>query len=292
MSGNSTGNSPNALTWILGINVGIFIIQCFEVATKSYFLKDIFELSHENLSSGYIWTFATYSFLHSTAFMTSGGFLPWHIIGNMLGVFFIGRALIPVLGNTRFLQLYFASTILGGALWLLASIASGSGGVIGASGAALGLLMMFACLNPNQEIQILLWFVIPVRIKPKNLALIVLGLSIFAFLFLELLGSGNSRTAHSAHLGGMLGGWLFYKYIYSANVDIGLNFPSWLKPRRKNTKSASSRYKYRVDLNLSKPDLKREVDRILDKINSKGFGALSPEEKQTLDEARDILNRR
>jgi len=33
------------------------------------------------------------------------------------------------------------------------------------------------------------------------------------------------------------------------------------------------------------------VDRILDKINSKGFGALTPEEKRLLDDAREQLSR-
>jgi hypothetical protein len=37
--------------------------------------------------------------------------------------------------------------------------------------------------------------------------------------------------------------------------------------------------------------LKLEVDRILDKINSKGFGSLTPEERKTLDEARDMLSK-
>jgi hypothetical protein len=37
--------------------------------------------------------------------------------------------------------------------------------------------------------------------------------------------------------------------------------------------------------------LRAEVDRILDKINSEGFGALTAEEKRLLDEARDLLSR-
>jgi hypothetical protein len=42
----------------------------------------------------------------------------------------------------------------------------------------------------------------------------------------------------------------------------------------------------------SRADLKAAVDRILDKINSKGFGALTPEEKRLLDEAKDLLSKR
>jgi hypothetical protein len=33
------------------------------------------------------------------------------------------------------------------------------------------------------------------------------------------------------------------------------------------------------------------VDRILDKINSHGFSALTPEEKRILDDAKDMLSR-
>jgi hypothetical protein len=34
------------------------------------------------------------------------------------------------------------------------------------------------------------------------------------------------------------------------------------------------------------------VDRILDKINSGGFGSLSADERRILDEAKDLLSRR
>ena len=37
--------------------------------------------------------------------------------------------------------------------------------------------------------------------------------------------------------------------------------------------------------------LRAEVDRVLDKINSQGFGALTEEEKRLLDEAKDLLSR-
>jgi hypothetical protein len=48
---------------------------------------------------------------------------------------------------------------------------------------------------------------------------------------------------------------------------------------------------YQVNLG-SREDLRAEVDRILDKINSQGFGALTADEKRLLDEAKDLLSRR
>ena len=41
----------------------------------------------------------------------------------------------------------------------------------------------------------------------------------------------------------------------------------------------------------SREDIRAQVDRILDKINSQGFGALTPDEKRLLDEAKDLLSR-
>jgi hypothetical protein len=54
--------------------------------------------------------------------------------------------------------------------------------------------------------------------------------------------------------------------------------------RAKTTKSAAGPTR-------ATGDLRAQVDLILDKINSQGFGALTPEEKRILDEAKDLLSR-
>ena len=62
--------------------------------------------------------------------------------------------------------------------------------------------------------------------------------------------------------------------------------PKW----EKRAKATKTRTGNRFSINTRKDEnLKAEVDRILDKINSKGFGALSEEEKKTLDKAKDHL---
>ncbi len=99
--------------------------------------------------------------------------------------------------------------------------------------------------------------------------------------------------AHSAHLGGMLGGYLFYKLIYLRNPKSGRNdtfkIPNWLK--QNPSKPRATAYPYKVNIAPPK-DMKKEVDRILDKINSQGFGSLTAEEKKILDEAGDLLKKR
>ena len=53
----------------------------------------------------------------------------------------------------------------------------------------------------------------------------------------------------------------------------------WLRWKRKDAGAA----KLKVDL-APKPNLRHEVDRILDKINSQGFGSLTDAEKRRSEE--------
>lgn len=282
MSSGSDAQTKKTLTWIIGLNLVVFVLQ--NILNKDSF-SHLFAFTHDSLTNGFIWAPITYAFLHST----SG---PFHVLMNMLGVFFLGRMLLPVIGQKRFVQLYLGSAVVGGLLWYAVSFISGSGAVIGASGAVLGLLTMFACLSPDKEIQILLFFVIPVRVKPKYIVWISLFIGGVGMLFSEMARDG-SATAHSAHLGGMLGGYLFYKFIYLKNPhdtgDLNISIPKIF--RKPTSKTSAAGYRYNVNVPTRK-DLKNEVDRILDKINSSGFGALSTEEKRILDEAKDILRKR
>ncbi|MDQ8205185.1 rhomboid family intramembrane serine protease [Pelagicoccus sp. SDUM812003] len=281
--------AKKTLFWIIGINVGVFFLQnVLNAAGAPQFMGHYFAFSYDSLAKGFIWTPLTYSFLHGV-----GNWL--HIIGNMLGIFFIGRVILPVLGQKRFLQLYFASVLVGGLLWFALTFISGAGSVVGASAAVFGLLTFFACVYPDREIQMLLFFVLPIRVKPKVLAYVMLGISILGLLFQELFSTGGYRVAHSAHLGGMLTGYLFFKYVYTANPydnsgNLNLSLARFFK--KPSAKKSKTTFNYKVNVSSKQRDLKREVDRILDKINSKGFGSLDAEEKKTLDEARDLLRRR
>jgi hypothetical protein len=66
-----------------------------------------------------------------------------------------------------------------------------------------------------------------------------------------------------------------------------VELPRWLR----KTPRAARPPAYRVDPS-NRDGLRAEVDRILDKINSEGFSALTPDERQILDEAKDLLSRR
>lgn len=273
------------LKWILLGTIAVFVLQyIFAAWFRSDFFVEFFALSSSQLARGFVWTLVTYAFLHGP---------PLHIIGNMLVVFFIGRELVPLLGAKRFVHFYLGAALAGALAWLLVDLMTGSTGVvIGASASAFALLTLFACIYPNKPITLLLFFIIPLTIKPKYIAFILLAFSLFGLLFLEL-PPGGDNIAHSAHLGGMLAGWAFFHLIHSrpqkaSPASPGIDPPSWFKKKKGRTSADSTQFSVNIS---NRKVLQQEVDRILDKINSQGFGSLSEDEKRVLDRAKDLLNK-
>jgi membrane associated rhomboid family serine protease len=153
---------------------------------------------------GYIWQLFTYSLLHEGL---------WHLLGNMLAVWMVGSILEMEWGSRRFLELYFFS-VVGGALVTIAAAYGHVFGsspetlVLGASAGSLGLLMALAVTDGDREFTLLLAFIIPITMRVKYLvAIIVLG------VFVATLIPSGDRVANFAHVGGLLFGFLYAKYI-------------------------------------------------------------------------------
>lgn len=292
--GSEPASAPTTMvTKILVFTIGVFILQQVlnvffpERGNQgNFFLSEWFALSGENFRELKVWTVLSYGFLHSTQTF-------FHILGNMLGLFFIGRILEPVMGRQQFLTLYLGSMIIGG-LTYMAFHFGGSQLVVGASAAVFGILTLFCLLYPEQPITLLLFFVLPLTVKPKWVLRVSLGLTIGGLFFYELTDS--SQVAHSAHLGGIIAGVLYYRFVYFRGVSLfnrpragkaSVELPEWFKSRKR--RAATQKVSYTVNRSQSRDELQKEVDRILDKINASGFGSLSDSEKQTLDHAKDIL---
>ncbi len=279
--------TTSILAWLIcAIGAGFVVQMLFEVWLRVD-VSGLFELSVDGFRKGMVWTPLSYALMHST-----GNYL--HIIGNLIALFLFGREILPVLGGRRFLGL-FAGAVLGGAALWLATNWSYGGIVIGASAGVMAVIVVYACLNPNQPITFLLFFIVPVTLKPKWIALGLLAVDLMGFAFYEVLGNRSPLGfAHSAHLGGMLVGWLFYRYVHAREWRTPdraptVEMPGWFKRAKQTPATAAPAYKVNL---TNREDLRAEVDRILDKINSEGFGALTPDEKRVLDDAREALGRR
>ena len=127
------------------------------------------------------WTIVTSIFVH-------GGM--WHLIANMVTLFFFGRFLITLLGEKNFLITYFAGGILGGIFYLI--LGSPYIPAVGASGAVFALGGVLAAMRPKIKVLV---FPIP---APLPLWVAVIG----GFLILTIL----PQIAWQAHLGGLVYG--------------------------------------------------------------------------------------
>ncbi|MEO7599474.1 MAG: rhomboid family intramembrane serine protease [Opitutus sp.] len=282
-------NTTSAVTWLISAIVAVFVLQF--VFLRWFSLGDSLEnalaLTVSNLKAGRVWTVVTYSLLHST-----GNLL--HIVGNLLGLYFIGRVLEPLIGSRRFLWLFGAAVVSGAGLWLATHWQVSGGVAMGASAGVAGLFVVYACCYPNQPVTFLLFFILPVTLKPKYVAIAFLVMELIGFAFYEVMHTASpfgAGIAHSAHLGGILAGWIYFRYVHETNWRLrsadDVELPRWMKKKPKAVVPVVT------TLDLTKrEDLRAEVDRILDKINSSGFGSLTSDEKRLLDDAKDLLSRR
>ncbi len=277
-------NRTSVLVWLLcAVVAGFFLQVVFKTAFKSDAFDLVFQLSTRDILAWEAWRFLTYPLLHDNIL---------HVAFNSLTLYFLGRELHPYLGEKRLLGFIIGAAALGGLLWFAVNFHRDSV-VIGASAIAMAFLILFACFNPNREITFLFLF-FPVTIKPKYLAYIVLGIDVLGLLTGEIPGGRfDTGIAHSAHLGGALAAVLYFYFVHqrewrTPDRNPEMELPRWLK--RSKAAPETAQPKFRVNLS-NRADLRAEVDRILDKINSHGFASLTAEEKKLLDDAKDSLSR-
>ena len=131
--------------------------------------------------------FVTYAFLHA-------GIV--HLLVNMVTLVSLGLMVIPRIGQSRFLLLYFSSVLGGGGAFALLSDSIQP--MVGASGALFGLAGALAAWEYVDR------FTARLRLWP------VLRLVLFLIaLNLVLWWAMDGKLAWETHLGGFLAGWVF-----------------------------------------------------------------------------------
>jgi membrane associated rhomboid family serine protease len=167
-------------------------------------------LSLAGLQHGFVWQLLTYQFMH-------GGIM--HLLLNCWALFVFGRGVEWAVGKTRFVIMYLCGGIIGGLLQVLAAWLWPqyfNYPAVGASAGIFGVVASFAMLFPDQQLIMLLFYVIPVKLRAKSLLWIVLLITAAGISFpnsrLALWLGGN--VAHFAHLGGILTGLAFTRFYF------------------------------------------------------------------------------
>lgn len=292
----------NMLTRIIWVNVGGFLLL---LLSKLIMMPigglDLYEQFKQSLMIGadwkhnltHPWVFITHMFLHEDL---------WHLLRNMVGLYWFGRIVGDLLGDRRVLPMYLLSGLVGGLAFFAAANTVGQLGfgayALGASAAVLGILCVAGVTAPNYLIH--LFIIGDVRLKFIVLFFLVLDLTAVSS------GIGGNIGGSFGHLGGAAMGFLIAQQLSHGNdwtvpvnrVLDGITsfFGNLFSPKRPQPKTA-----YR------NPDLKKQpagrterraarrpadasgdlsyqeqLDAILDKIKLTGYDSLSASEKEFL----------
>jgi len=280
--------SGNMITRLIIINVAIFAVTALTNAFAPSFYQGTMvhwiALPGDPISLLLkFWTILTYMFVHSGLS---------HIFWNMLILYWFGRIVGDMIGDKHILPIYIVGGLAGAVAYILSYyflIGRVGTYMVGASAAIMALVIIAGRINPEKELRLIL--IGSVKIK----------FVILAFILLDLIfiGKDNNTGGHIAHIGGMVMGWFYYNQIgrgYDLEQRINAYF-DWLggifngdsSPRRKSP----LKVKYKSDKIRTMSDyrsgqsgsMQQEVDKILDKINKKGYDSLTDAEKETLYQA-------
>ncbi|MFD1316292.1 rhomboid family intramembrane serine protease [Namhaeicola litoreus] len=266
-------SSANVVMKMIYITAFIFLISLllntvsFFFNSHGNFLINWFALS-PNLDSflSKPWTILSYGFLHDGFF---------HIIFNLLVLYYFGTLFLDYFNSKTFLNYYFLGILVGGIVFLLSynflpALKSRNALLVGASAGVMSILIGLATLIPNYAMRFQ-WIGF---IKLKHVALFVVILDILQ------IPMGNAG-GHLAHLGGALTGFLLTQYFPEKKSQKSKNVFFSRKNKENNLKTV---YKSKKPVNstFKKSEDQQKIDHILDKISKSGYEALSKEEKQFL----------
>jgi membrane associated rhomboid family serine protease len=162
---------PIATYILLALNVAVFF-----GAASSVNARDQMVLFGPSVADGEYWRLITSGFLHIEIF---------HVIMNLLALFWLGRMIEPALGHARFVAIYLVS-LLTGSLGVL--ILSWDSPTLGASGAVYGLLGAAIVMARNRNIGLMQSGLLPILALNLGITFLIPNISI------------------GGHIGGLVGG--------------------------------------------------------------------------------------
>lgn len=292
--------SISAFQWFFWANIAVFIVQWGSAMNVQGDFMPGGGVSISALSKGDVWTPFTYMFVHGSV---------GHILLNMIMLWFCGKRVQELYGSRHFAMIYIFAGLLGAAFQILLSTYVARQPdvyLLGASASILGLLLAYAVAMPEEEIYLLVMFVIPVRFRLWSLAkfLLVFNLALGILGLVQALpdwlSGGGAPVAYLAHFGGAVAGWYYARTLGYGGQTRPIGLPpavpkvfrkssvDGFRPRRRVPVVELDQEAIRRDAARLDPvaDLMlHEVDPILDKINDFGFHSLTEDERRTLERA-------
>ncbi|MGY0040114.1 rhomboid family intramembrane serine protease [Pedobacter sp. NJ-S-72] len=266
--------SGNPVFFYIGINTIIYVaVALFGV---TYFLAGNTSIRFFDYLSEYVafpaalpklpfrfYTILTYQFFHTDIF---------HILFNMLWLFWMGRIFLDFLKPRQFHFVYLAGGMMGAVIYALAynifpAFASSvyAATIVGSSASVMAIAVATATLLPDYTMNLM--FIGNVKLKYL----------LMAYIVIDLISIASQNPGGSfAHLGGALLGFVYIKLLQGGN-----DLSGWFerKPVLKVVKNDKPNPGAR---NKTGKVNQKEVDAVLDKVSKSGYDKLSKAEKEIL----------
>ena len=280
---------PPACKAIIAINVIALFVAPHGSLLFNWFAASSDQIFHH----GRVWQLLTATFLHDGLF---------HLFWNMLFLWMVGREMESFYGTRDFVAFYLSAAVLSTLGWaLLDRFATHPAQMVGASGAVMAVVVLYALYYPHREV--LLFFILPVEMW--LLVVVYLGLDVW-----QVINAGTSgQIAVASHLTGAAYGYLFKRF------DLRWSRISWRRVRRPRLRvitpepreagaprpaagptwssKPATAPKPTTTAVLPEEQLDARLDEILAKIAREGRSSLTEEENRILQEAsRRARNRR
>ncbi|MBX7075386.1 MAG: rhomboid family intramembrane serine protease [Pirellulales bacterium] len=246
------------------LNIGVFFVDFLSRGELGAWLSAYATLPRH---PWFAWQLLTAGFAHDTTNV-------WHLLWNMYFLWLFGGEVERHYGRREFTLIYLALLVLASLTWVVCeNIAYGfapppGDRMLGASGAVMGMAVIYACNFPRRVLMLL--GIIPVQVW------ILVSLYVMFDLLQALQVGRGSGTAVTAHLGGAVFGFLYFQSRFK--LEDWFHGPSLKRLFKRGPK-------LRVHRPEEDADLSARVDRVLEKISREGEASLTRAERKLLESA-------
>jgi membrane associated rhomboid family serine protease len=285
------GSKNNALMSLVSLNAIFFLLLLLMQVVYFFYNQSAetyndsvikwFELPSDfNVFIQRPWTLITFMFSDTSAGL-------WRLLSNMFWMWTFGYILRDIAGNEKVVPVYIYGGLLSGVFFIASSFFTKNFALslIGANGSILAIAATATTLSPSHRVL--------THIR-KGIPLWVL---FCIYIAVDIIGINHTEWRFlCSHIMGAFSGWLF-AILLRKGVDgsVWMNslyswFVNLFTPTFQNKKTPINDTLYynagnRPPFTNTTKTTQDRIDEILDKINAKGFNALTEEEKQFLQNA-------
>lgn len=264
-----SAGKPSVTALLIALHCAAFSAQCVIELVKADWMLNTgwlmqwIALSGAGIDAGRYWQFVSFPLLHH-------GPLPFHLLGNMLLLYLAGREVEPIIGTRHFVALYVLGNLIGGVTHWFGMPGSE---LVGASAGVAALVAAYSTILPELEVTVNLFFVVPLRLRAKYLALAFVAVALLLCATMTAPAIGPVAV-----LAGSFLGWLYVK-------QLGFGNPLAIQRYIFNKRQRAAR----LERMSADQFISAEIDPILDKIARDGMHSLSRAERKILEKGREKI---